>query len=560
MSQPFSQPSAKIFISYRREDSAGHAGRLFDRLSEHFGHGRLFMDVDDIEPGEDFVQVIEDAVGASAVLLVVIGRRWLTSGDAMARRLDNPNDFVRLEIAAALDRNIRIIPVLVQDAAMPGPEDLPDDLVRLSRRNAIELSDLRWTRDVDQLIGALDRFFAKQQEAQRREEKEAEKKRQREVEAQRQKEEEERRQQEQLAASAAEEESRRKEAEERQRAAERVPATPEEVKPAVDSGMNSADVETWARPFAQPMRTGWAAIFAAAAVLLLVLGGVLIKWPTPTPSGNPSFEGLSSPESTRLSGTPSTPTPGVKPSPALSQLQSITNSIGMQLVWIPSGSFMMGAENGDKQEKPVHRVTISAGFYLGKYEVTQAQWQKVMGNNPSKFKGCDNCPVEQVSWNDAQEFINYLNSMSDGYKYRLPTEAEWEYACRAGTTTEFAFGDALSSTQANFDGNYPYGAAAKGVYREKTMPVGSFKPNAFGLFDMHGNVWEWVQDYYHENYNGAPTDGSAWFSGGDSTKRMWRGGSWYSPASTCRSASREWYTPDSRADRVGLRVVAAART
>src|SRR5205085_8407252 len=122
MSQPVSQPAPKIFISYRRDDSAGHAGRLFDRLNEHFGHERLFMDVDHIEPGEDFVQVIEAAVASSAVLLAIIGRHWLTTGDATARRLDNPNDFIRLEIATALARNIRVIPVLVQDASMPGPE------------------------------------------------------------------------------------------------------------------------------------------------------------------------------------------------------------------------------------------------------------------------------------------------------------------------------------------------------------------------------------------------------------------------------------------------------
>src|SRR5205085_11701074 len=174
--------------------------------------------------------------------------------------------------------------------------------------------------------------------------------------------------------------------------------------------------------------------------------------------------------------------------------QQMQSRAGVEFVWILAGSFMMGSENGDSDEKPAHRVTISEGFYMGKYEVTQAQWQAVMGNNPSNFKGCDNCPVEQVSWDDAVSFIAKLNAQNDGYTYRLPTEAEWEYACRAGTTTAFAFGDSLSSEQANFDGDYPYGGAPKGVYRQKTTSVGRFQPNAWGLYDMHGNVWEWCED------------------------------------------------------------------
>jgi formylglycine-generating enzyme required for sulfatase activity len=240
----------------------------------------------------------------------------------------------------------------------------------------------------------------------------------------------------------------------------------------------------------------------------------------------------------------------------------VRNQMGMELVYVPAGSFMMGSENGSSDEKPVHQVTIREGFYMGRYEVTQAQWQAVMGTNPSDFKDCDQCPVERVSWNDAQEFIRRLNARGDGYSYRLPSEAEWEYACRAGTTTEFAFGNSLSSEQANFDGNHPYGGAAKGVYRQKTITVGSFQPNGWGLYDMHGNVWEWCEDVVHENYNGAPADGSVWMSGGDSSRRVLRGGSWYYgyPAYLLRSAGRFWLTPDLRYNLFGFRVVALART
>ncbi len=175
-------------------------------------------------------------------------------------------------------------------------------------------------------------------------------------------------------------------------------------------------------------------------------------------------------------------------------------------------------------------------FFLGKYPVTQKQYEAVMGNNPSYFKG-PNRPVENVSWNDTTEFFQRL-SQKTGRQYRLPSEAEWEYACRAGTTTPFYFGETITTDLANYNGNYTYGSAPKGIYREETTDVGSFPPNAFGLYDMHGNVWEWCQDVWHENYSGAPTDGSAWESGGDSSYRMLRGVSWHNHPKNCRCANR----------------------
>ncbi len=212
-------------------------------------------------------------------------------------------------------------------------------------------------------------------------------------------------------------------------------------------------------------------------------------------------------------------------------------------------------------EMPRHQVTINYSFKMGKYEVTQEQWYKVMGNNPSEFKsekvGGDSRkhPVEQVSWNEVQEFIRRLNSMEQTNAYRLPSEAEWEYACRAGTTTNFAFGSSLSSAQANFDGNYPYGGAPKGIYRKKTSPVGSFAPNAFGLFDMHGNVREWCEDDWHDNYNGAPADGSAWVGARRGSLRVIRGGSWPLGAASCQSSYRDIRKPDSGDAAIGFRLV-----
>ncbi|MDP2844828.1 MAG: SUMF1/EgtB/PvdO family nonheme iron enzyme, partial [Candidatus Methanoperedens sp.] len=209
-----------------------------------------------------------------------------------------------------------------------------------------------------------------------------------------------------------------------------------------------------------------------------------------------------------------------------------TNSIGMEFVSIPAGEFDMGSPLNDKDgnyyERPVHRVNIGKAFYMGKFEVTQKQWREVMGSNPSYFKG-DNLPVELVSWNDVQEFIKKLNETEDGSKYRLPTEAEWEYAARAGTTTRYSFGDNESEL-----GGYAWYNANSG---SKTHEVGQKKPNPWGLYDMHGNVYEWVQDYWHGDYNGAPTDGSSWVSGGGSD-RVARGCSWFYADSTCRSAIR----------------------
>lgn len=221
--------------------------------------------------------------------------------------------------------------------------------------------------------------------------------------------------------------------------------------------------------------------------------------------------------------------------------QSVTNGIGMELVSVPAGSFMMGSENGKASEKPVHQVTIREGFYMGKYEVTQAQWQQVMGNNPSTFKG-DNLPVENVSWDDAQEFIGKLNAKNDGYVYRLPTEAEWEYACRAETTGDYA---------GNLDAMAWYSANSG----KQTHPVGQKQPNSFGLYDMLGNVNEWCFDYWHDNYNGAQTDGNAWTNGGDQSSRVQRGGSWINSANVLRSAGRSSTQPAHNGVTVGIELV-----
>jgi len=221
------------------------------------------------------------------------------------------------------------------------------------------------------------------------------------------------------------------------------------------------------------------------------------------------------------------------------------NSIGMKFTQIPAGEFEMGSEESD-YEKHVHTVKIKNPFYLGSYPVTQAEWKVVMGDRPSYFKGDDNLPVEQVSWDDVQKFIKKLNEKEGTNKYRLPSEAEWEYACRAGTTTRYSFGDPESKLG-------DYGWYDKNSDRT-THPVGQKEHNPWGVYDMHGNVWEWVQDEWHDSYNGAPTDGSARESGAGAN-RVFRGGSWYDTARGCRSAARAHYAPRTRNLRLGFRLL-----
>ena len=243
--------------------------------------------------------------------------------------------------------------------------------------------------------------------------------------------------------------------------------------------------------------------------------------------------------------------------------EELGNGVTLNMVAIPGGTFRMGSptDQGDDDERPPHDVAVKP-FLMGKYLVTQAQWQAVaaftkincdLDPDPSYFKGA-NRPVERVLWHDAVEFCARL-ARHTGHDYRLPSEAEWEYGCRAGTTTPFYFGETITTDLSNFDGSYSYASVPEGEYRKQTTDVGSFPPNAFGLYDMHGNVLEWCLDYWHGNYEGAPSDGSAWITGGDSNGRLLRGGSWSFSPRSCRSVYRRRYFPDGRDNDVGFRVV-----
>ncbi len=227
-------------------------------------------------------------------------------------------------------------------------------------------------------------------------------------------------------------------------------------------------------------------------------------------------------------------------------IEDLGNDAFLEMVAIPRGKSWIGSpeDEGYEKEKPQHQVDFPY-FFMGKYPVTQSQWEAVaqlpqierpLRAKPSSFTG-DRLPVEKVSWYDAVEFCARL-SQKTGRKYRLPSEAEWEYACRAGTTTPFHFGDTITGDLANYDGHYTYGSGPQGQNRKQTTPVGNFPANGFGLYDMHGNVWEWCADAWHDNYVGAPVDGNPWIDGGNSQRSPLRGGSWLVNPVFCRSAYR----------------------
>jgi len=438
---------SKIFLSYRRQDSAGVAGRIYDRLCAHFGSDSVFMDIDSIPFGEDFREHIDSAVGQCDVVLAVIGTKW--AGETGAhRRLDDPKDFVRIELESALHRNLPVIPILIDHATMPGEADLPPSLAHLAFRNAIEVDQGRdFDPHVDRLIRGIEFHFQKSSAA-----------------------------------------------------------------------------------TAKPPRA------------------------TTIPSAEPQ-------------SSPSSPA------------KKLTNSLGMTLVRIEPGSFLMGSTKDQidhlmqlfsdskrewfDNEQPQHSVEITRPFYLGAHQVTQGQYQAVMGNNPSHFKGSGYLPVEKVSWLDAVEFCNKLSerekrtrfyrvdgsevTVVGGDGYRLPTEAEWEYACRAKSTTLYPFGDDTSKLgeHAWFGGNA----------ESKTHPAGQKLPNAWGLYDMLGNVWEWCADWYDEAYYAfsPPADPPG---APNASHRVIRGGGWrYGPWS-CRPAFRYRGLPAYRSDGLGFRVAA----
>ena len=380
-----------IFISYRRSDCRHITRKIYDLLAKQFGRQTVFRDLDSIPAGETFKTYIERELSQCQILIAVIGPKWLEITDKdHNRRLNNSNDWVRLEIEWALRRRIPVIPLLINDTKMPQLDRLPGSLKALTTWHAARMRHTFWLnrRDVNRLIDDVNRRLLK------------------------------------------------------------------------------------------AAKTTSRSTFLFDVVTVDQRG-----------------------------------TRSRRQKTAKCRRENLGNGVMLDLVMIPGGQFQMGSPlgQGDDNEYPQHPVTVKP-FAMGKHPVTQAQWKAVaalpivkryLPADPSKFKG-GNRPVEKVSWCDAIEFCQRL-SRQTGRKYRLPSEAEWEYACRAGATTPFHFGPTLTTHLANYAGRSHPDFGFEGKYREQTTPVGGFKAaNAFGLYDMHGNVWEWCLDYWHENYLGAP--------------------------------------------------------
>lgn len=545
-------PQGRIFISYRRGSDNNAAGRIYDRLESAFGRDRLFMDVDAIPPGVDFVEYLDRQVSGCEAFLVVIGPGWL----AEAPRLCEPADFVRIEIEAALKRPaIPIIPVLIDNARMPEVDSLPESLRPLARRNAISVPHEHFAAVVD---GRLTRALRKAVAAEAHEPGAKPPSGG------------------QLVPSGA-----------RRRMTRGVKATL-----AGGTLALSLAVGVYA------VRHGVELIAAARSVLegltesdkpgtgnsvkeqlttkepepapqTQVIDNVPLPIPvTPPPIGSDEDAEASTESALQEAESLAIVTAGDPPSagcPAgLAPLSLCRDCPDCpEMVVIPAGSFMMGSPGSEEgrfdSEGPLHEVTIKS-FGLARTEATFDQWQACVdgggcASNPNPDDGGwgrGDRPVINVSWDDAQEYIAWLNTKLESEPYRLPSEAEWEYAARAGTTTPFFFGETISIDQANY-----WPPMSSEFFRKKTVPVDELDAaNAWGLRHMHGNVLEWVQDCAHRTYTAAPTDGSAWMdeADGDCSYFIQRGGSYGDQHEILRSASRSWNDRGWRYYALGFRV------
>lgn len=575
--------SGNVFINYRRDDSSGWAGRLHDRLVRTLPARRVFIDVDDIPPGEDFASLLDAQVAQCDVFLAVIGPRWLHSPDAGGhRRIDNPSDFVRIEIASALRRNsVHVIPVLVDGASVPSAGDLPEDIRPLVERNALPIRGEYFHRDSDRLVATVCKRLPLRV------------RRHRLLRA--------------LSAAAA------------VMLAAAVPVA------ALYSGRlpSAFGLEALIRPSARE----WRMLTYVDKTNPALLTDFVRRHPD-SPEGREArlwMQYLSSrawskvkdsDDRRELADFLATFRDSDEAKAAAQRLAELPPPAGSpaggqplarfadcpdcpEMIMIPAGSLLMGSLDSewttaqDRHEGPRQTVRIAAAFAVGRFEVTVGQYRQFVaatghqtGNecigiidpaSPAKvwddipgrdflspgFAQADDHPVVCVSWHDAMAYLRWLSERT-GADYRLPTEAEWEYVARAGKQDAYAFGDDESrlcqygngadrGMDATWDANR---WCADGV-RVGTARVGAYRPNAFGLMDTHGNVHEWVADCYHDAYTDMPAStrasGAAW-AAPDCATRVIRGGCWAYPPAQLRSARREAWEPFKRSYCVGFRV------
>jgi len=560
---------AGIFISYRRHEALKEARAIFEKLSREFGAGQVFIDLEGLDYGVDFVESLDRQLQHCEVMLALIGPGWLDSPDGHGgRRLDDANDFVRIELRTALQRNIRVVPVLFDGAPMPRTADLPADLEALARRNKIDLDFTRFDADIGRLVSSLRKILLPSP----------------------------------LPAIPAEPPSTPAPAP----APERTTVPPAETVVAPDAAPAPPPPKRIRRAAPRPVAAtpadpppaperpsalsrflssawSWSAAAVTIGYSVWQFGGFKgtdagVALPPSAGASAPVVvaSGVVLPRSVAVASAPlrigvavpraaaaSAPTSAATQLAVGQRFRDCDDDACPWMVVLPAGSFMMGSPasgpNGNDDEGPQHRVQV-ASFAVGQYEVTFRQWDGCVAAGACKTKpgdqgwGRGQRPVINVSWHDAQQYVKWLSGKT-GQTYRLLSESEWEYAVRAGTNTPFAFGDRITTAQANFDGKSTYNGSAKGEDRQKTLPVGSLAKNAWDLYDLHGNVWEWVQDCWHENYQGAPETGRAWVNGcSGEVRRVLRGGGWHSTPDFTRSAIRFGDAPDVRNDITGLRV------
>jgi formylglycine-generating enzyme required for sulfatase activity len=508
----------RIFISYRRQDTTQIAGKLFDRLAERFGRDSVFMDIDAIPPGVDFVEVLTKQIAACKVMLAVIGSNWLTASDnAGKRRLDNRNDFVRLEIEAALRRNIPVLPVLVGSAPMPRPDELPESLRSLTRHLAAAIdTDRHFDAQMERLIGELRHHVDGRTPLERMKDVT---------------------------------EAQTEEMRELLKTAGLDPSKHLRFQDWSGSSFRSNDLRgfdfTGARLLSCDFHN---ALIAGARFDQCEIDRVGLV-PQQRTDLRAAEDWMA-----HVSGWTRSSSP--MPDSHLGVGSIFQDApFAPEMVIIPAGRFLMGAASGDDEtqgnESPQHEVTIARPFAVGRYPVTFEEWDFAVAHGGCVDRhpndegwGRGRRPVINVSWKDVQAYVAWLRETT-AKEYRLLSEAEWEYAARAGTTTRCSFGNADSGGDARY----------RDKFSVRTFHVGALQPNPWGLHDMHGNVWEWVEDIFHNSYDGVPTDGGAWVTNGDKSLHIIRGGSWNSDDDTqIRSAYRSWAETDTRGDTIGFRV------
>ncbi|TVP68988.1 MAG: TIR domain-containing protein [Leptolyngbya sp. LCM1.Bin17] len=553
-----------IFISYRRCDSIDIVGRIYDRLVAHFGANSVFKDVDSIPFGVNFRQHLEREVSHCPVLLAVIGPEWLTMADQQGhRRLDDPADWVRVEIEAALKRDSLVIPVLVGGASIPGDTDLPDSLRGLVyRQTALVRHDPDFHRDLDRLIQRLEEVFSR------------------------------------LTPPSGPPSSPYGALIDDLAAALTAAKSPPEptARPLtrrrwlrlMGLGLLGGGSTLAVRPWRQSLQALTANRIATPMPSLATLPDRLQRaWTAATEVSSDrtdtyEFVSVTVDEFGRQRHQAQVTTQAY----AEISLETPAGTVLLPLVAIAGGQFLQGApatEPGHSAADLQPTMATVEPFWISIYPITQAQWRAVaqlpevnrpLAANPAYFKGDDDRPVEQVSWMEAVEFCDRLSRLAKPglSPFRLPTEAEWEYACRAKTTTPFHTGETLTTALANYDGTYLYRQEPVGTLRGTTTAVGSLgNANAFGLYDMHGNVLEWCADAWTQQvpeHMDGDTDTDSQADESPTTEliqadqphteppvQVIRGGSWQSRPHHCRSAYRTGLIAHSRRRDVGFRIV-----